>query len=161
MIKATPMSETKKCSGCGRDLPLSEFNKTKRNKDGLQYRCRACASKYNKARYASDPDRFKKDVKAYKEINPDKVLETRIKTCASNPTGVNARRVVEAAKAAGVLRNPGVCYGCGCTSEEHRIEAHHHDYSQPLEVVWLCTPCHSRMDMQRRAHENRKSQGTR
>lgn len=32
----------------------------------------------------------------------------------------------------------GVC--CRCGSE--KTEAHHKDYSKPLEVIWLCRPCH-------------------
>ena len=31
------------------------------------------------------------------------------------------------------------CTFCGATDN---IEAHHHDYSLPLDVTWLCTPCH-------------------
>ena len=34
--------ETKKCPRCGRVLPLSEFNKNSKNKDGLQGYCREC-----------------------------------------------------------------------------------------------------------------------
>ena len=34
--------ETKKCSRCGRVLPISEFNKNSKNKDGLQAYCREC-----------------------------------------------------------------------------------------------------------------------
>jgi len=35
-------NNTKKCSCCGKELPLSEFNKCARNLDGLQYVCRTC-----------------------------------------------------------------------------------------------------------------------
>ena len=31
---------------------------------------------------------------------------------------------------------------CGQTHE--LIEAHHHDYSKPLDVEWLCPHCHAR-----------------
>lgn len=37
--------ETKKCTKCGRELPLSEFNKCSINTDGLQYRCKECCNK--------------------------------------------------------------------------------------------------------------------
>lgn len=151
----------KKCVGCGQELPLTEFNKNKNSKDGLQDKCRSCFSRYNKARYAANREKFKADTKRYREENPKAVFQTRLKTCAKNPTRVNASRAVEAALNAGELANPGVCYGCGCTSEEHRIEAHHHDYSKPLEVVWLCTPCHRRMDAQRRVHEGKTPYGVR
>lgn len=40
------MGEKKKvCKKCGRELPISEFNKDKHRKDGLDYRCRECNKK--------------------------------------------------------------------------------------------------------------------
>lgn len=151
----------KKCSKCGRILPSDQFNKNKNSKDGLQHRCRQCFSEYNKARYANNPEKFKADVKRYKEENPESCLKTRIKTCMKNPTHMNASRVVEAALKAGAIKNPGVCFGCGCDASEHRIEAHHRDYTKPLEVIWLCTPCHRQMDAQRRIREGKTPYGKR
>ena len=34
----------KKCTKCGEVKPLSEFNLHRKNKDGLDYKCRACAA---------------------------------------------------------------------------------------------------------------------
>ncbi len=34
----------KKCSKCHEVKPLSEFNFNRRNKDGLDYKCRVCAA---------------------------------------------------------------------------------------------------------------------
>ena len=34
--------QTKVCSSCGRELPVSEFNKSSKSPDGLQYQCREC-----------------------------------------------------------------------------------------------------------------------
>ena len=42
---------TKKCSKCGRELPISRFSKCRSMKDGLQKICKECASLYNKERY--------------------------------------------------------------------------------------------------------------
>ena len=39
--------KTKKCSRCGRELPISEFSKCNKTKDGLQGWCRECRNKYN------------------------------------------------------------------------------------------------------------------
>ena len=41
------MTETKKCSKCGRILPVDEFSKYNKAKDGLQGYCRECSSKYH------------------------------------------------------------------------------------------------------------------
>lgn len=145
----------KRCGKCGRELPISEFNKNRNSRDGHSFRCRSCASEYNKARYAANKERFKSDIYAYRAEHPEQVLRTREKTCEKNPTQRNAYRVLQQAMECGLVENPGYCYGCGCTEEEHRIEAHHHDYSKPLDIIWLCTPCHRRMDQQRQDRENR------
>ena len=39
--------ETKICKKCGRELPLENFSKNAKTKDGLQNHCRACASEYS------------------------------------------------------------------------------------------------------------------
>lgn len=145
--------EEKKCSRCGLTLPITEFNWANKAEGKRQSVCRKCFSVYNKKRYASDPERFRRGVKEYKLRDPDAVLRTRLATNRRRPTKQNAQKCVEAALKSGALTNPGVCYGCGCGSSEHRIEAHHHDYTKPLEVVWLCTPCHRRMDAQRRKRD--------
>lgn len=147
------MEIMKKCSECGRLLPLSEFNKLRRSKDGHQSRCRQCFSNYNKRRYASDPNKYKDAVKRYREENPENELETRIKTCEKNPSHKNAYRVVDAALRCGVLIKPGQCSICGCDESNRRIEAHHYDYRKPLSVVWLCSMCHDKADQLRREQE--------
>lgn len=41
----------------------------------------------------------------------------------------------------GTLVRPGRCENCGKECKPH---AHHDDYAKPLEVRWLCPPCHRR-----------------
>ena len=43
--------ETKKCSKCGRELPIENFNKNKKNPDGYQYHCKECAGEYARISY--------------------------------------------------------------------------------------------------------------
>ena len=64
-----------------------------------------------------------KSSRRQKEINPEKIA---------------ARTAVMHAIQAGRLhRQP--CERCG---ETKQIHAHHEDYSKPLDVAWLCPPCH-------------------
>ena len=159
MIRATLIMETKKCSECGRELPLDQFNKNRGSKDGLQDRCRECFSKYNRKRYAKYREAIKDRVKRYKEENPANELETRLKACEKNPTAKNAYRAVDAAIRAGVIDRSDRCSGCGCSNREHRIEAHHSDYSRPLDVIWLCPVCHKALDAKRRVREGKTPYG--
>lgn len=46
------METSKRCKKCGRDLPLTAFDYTKRTEDGYMIRCRECNSK-DKAKKAS------------------------------------------------------------------------------------------------------------
>jgi hypothetical protein len=39
----------------------------------------------------------------------------------------------------GELIKPSQCSEC---SEDLPLEAHHKDYSKPLEILWLCDTCH-------------------
>jgi hypothetical protein len=40
----------------------------------------------------------------------------------------------------GRLKRPESCERCG---KRGRVDGHHHDYSKPLDVEWLCRPCHT------------------
>ena len=42
----------------------------------------------------------------------------------------------------GELKRPLICERCGNPGD---IRAHHEDYNKPLEVIWLCNPCHSKL----------------
>lgn len=49
----------------------------------------------------------------------------------------------------GTLVRPSNCQGCGQPDKpnpsrwnQSDLNAHHADYSKPLEVQWLCCPCH-------------------
>lgn len=45
------MSATKKCTKCGRTLPLESFNRRRDGKDGLNSMCRDCIKERNAANY--------------------------------------------------------------------------------------------------------------
>jgi hypothetical protein len=58
-----------------------------------------------------------------------------------------AQRVAEQAIITGRLIRPELCEQCLTRGLEFRdgrapIQAHHPDYNRPLDVMWLCQPCH-------------------
>ena len=71
-------------------------------------------------------------------------MTTSLKTCfkcaAEKPrTEFYAHNSVSNALRDGRMSRPDCCSSCGCSC---RPEAHHCDYTKPLEVMWLCKSCH-------------------
>lgn len=52
-----------------------------------------------------------------------------------------ARALLWQAVGRGEVAKPVCCEWPGCC--ETRIQAHHHDYSRPLSVIWLCRRHHN------------------
>lgn len=123
--------EQKRCIKCGEVKPLSEFYAHPNMADGHFSKCKDCV---------------KADVKKHRAAHPERDLETRLKACAKNPNHKNASMAVDAAIRAGKLTRPVRCQGCGRRGSETRLSAHHYDYSEPLDVIWLCGACHRRVD---------------
>ena len=51
-----------------------------------------------------------------------------------------ARQAVAQALIKGKLVTPDACERCGDSAP---LQAHHADYGRPLDVAWLCRPCHN------------------
>jgi hypothetical protein len=64
-----------------------------------------------------------------------------------------SHRLANRAKQNGELIAPDGCESCG---KFVKREMHHPDYLKPLDVIWLCTPCHRRVD-----RKGRKTSGKR
>lgn len=144
---------TKVCAACKEALPEEAFSKASANKDGLQFRCRSCFAKYHRKHYQEKKEDYDEVMRVYRENNPDKVLSTRLSGYAKKPTRGGCYRVVDAARKAGVLVKPDSCQGCGNhAGEPYMIEAHHHDYTKPLDVIWLCVSCHRGLHAAIRRH---------
>lgn len=119
----------KTCSACKKSKPLTEFTKWNRAKDGLSYQCKEC-------RYTSNAK--------WRASNKEKISELN-KAYIKDPIKEQARRYVYNAIRDGKLARPDRCSNCGCSCEPH---GHHDDYSKPLDVRWLCVPCHAAVHTQ-------------
>lgn len=59
-----------------------------------------------------------------------------------DPEQRKAHYAVKKALDKGLITRPNACERCGDPAWKWKLQAHHPDYTKPLAVIWLCTPCH-------------------
>lgn len=146
---------SKVCFKCGMDKPLEAFYAHPKMADGRLGKCKECTRAdvksnreirkdyyqlYDRKR-ASIPKRVAaresyRMTDAYKEAHR-KALK---KWDANNRERRKAQIAVSNAVRDGRLVKQ-LCHVCG----DANVEAHHPDYSRPLDVVWLCVGRHSQL----------------
>lgn len=136
--------ELKECNKCGEMKPLSEFYKKKVGGwSGYFAQCKQCVRNKQRERY-NTPEYRKKNRERMRGAYREYISNWK----KQNPTIENveesekrrARVDVQNAIDRGDLKRPNNCENCGV---ECKPQAHHKDYSSTLDVVWLCTKCHS------------------
>jgi hypothetical protein len=131
------------CSKCAAERPDTEFYTN-------YAQCKGCVRARVAAHRAANLER----VRAYdRERAKRPKTKTRISLIAkrwreTNPERRKAQHALLNAIRGGLLVRPSRCSRC---RRAGRIEAHHHDYTKPLVVEWLCKPCHAKADAERRA----------
>jgi hypothetical protein len=123
-VEARRQAGERWCSRCRQWKPLAEFHSNPSRRLAASGYCGECFAGWTK------------------EHGVDSAA--RVRRYRDNPTNVGkelARQAVRTALRTGGL-NKGPCeIGGDCSG---RIEAHHDDYSKPLEVRWLCRRHHGR-----------------
>jgi vacuolar-type H+-ATPase subunit D/Vma8 len=74
----------KKCIGCGAIKETDEFNKQRRNKDGLNRKCRACQNEWQRVNYKTNDKRkeqIRKAEQAAVKRNRDLVIQNLKRGC--------------------------------------------------------------------------------
>jgi len=143
----------KACFKCGLIKPLSEFYAHPRMADGHLNKCKVCTRKDTAHRVEllskTDIGWVEAELKRHREKSaiarllgrkPDKLITARGKIAwqQRNKHKRTAHGMVRRAIKTGRLtRQP--CEMCGATS----TQAHHDDYSKPLDVRWLCVKHHN------------------
>lgn len=131
----------KTCFKCNVQKPLTDFYKHNGMIDGFLNKCKEC-SKIDSAKhrinnlekvreYDRERGKNKERVKHATEISKIWRNQDKRRIFAHNA-------VARAIKKGTLLRKPCI----KCNSE--KTVAHHEDYDKPLEVTWLCQPCHKK-----------------
>jgi hypothetical protein len=133
--------DVKRCFKCEQLKFLSDFYSHPQMTDGRLGKCKDCTkedvrinrgarreqyAKYEQARFGT-PER-----KAQR-------LQSQKRHRARYPEKDSARQKVSRAVRSGRLIRPDYCTSCGRQGD---VQAHHRDYSRPLDVDWLCFACH-------------------
>lgn len=141
----TKNKETKVCNKCEVEKSINDFYNRSASKDGKAYTCKKCV--YNVARQWRKVNAviYKKHLTNWKKKNHERYLELQRKSqknyYKNNPEKVKAHAEVQSAIKNGKMARHA-CEVCGNTVSE----AHHHDYSKPLDVWWLCKKHHKMAD---------------
>ena len=143
------------CKKCETNKEADEFYSSVISKDGLTGECKECTKKRVRENRAANAEYYKAFDKArgnlphrvqarleYAQTPQGKERHTLAKQNyrKNHPTRRKAVNAVNNAVRNGVLVKPNNCQSCGI--EAKRIEGHHCDYNKPLDVMWLCDPCH-------------------
>lgn len=131
---------SKICFKCDTLQPLDNFYKHSQMADGHLNKCKACTKRDAALNYQSNFARYQEYER--KRFNtPERKAKSRkyIRNHRlQNPEKNLARSRIAYAVRSGKLQ-PKPCQVCGTTE---KVEAHHPDYSKPLDVQWLCFTHH-------------------
>lgn len=134
----------KQCCVCDELKPLTEYFKASMNR-GLMGACKTCHTERN--RVATKKYRAKRIImRRLYNARPDRKIaayENTKKMYRLYPEHQKARMKVYHAVRNGKLKKMP-CEVC----RELKVQAHHNDYTKPLEVVWLCVTHHKELHTQ-------------
>ena len=131
----------KKCFKCQHVKPITEFYRHPSMADGHLNKCKFCAkvdsaiqrAKNDEGRLAYERQRARTEQR--RALRRRTVAAYRRKY----PERTAAYNAVARAIRMGKLLKPSRCQGCERAAD---LKAHHEDYSQKLDVIWLCARCH-------------------
>lgn len=140
----------KKCFKCNKFLPLNKFYKHPKTLDGYLNKCIECVKAYAKLLYKKNKlngswikkERIRNRERYYRLNYKTKHKRNSIannKWRKNNPLAYKAHIIVNNAIRDGKLTKPSSCENC---NKKTKVEAHHKDYSKPLNIRWLCIKCH-------------------
>lgn len=129
----------KTCFKCHKRKPLSEFYRHSEMADGHLNKCKECTK-----RDVRETNRRERVARAEydrrRQQDPERRRQgylTLKRRRRSDPKKFNVYTIVQRALRDGsLIRLP--CATCG----DPKTQAHHHDYSKPLDVTWLCFKHH-------------------
>lgn len=129
----------KTCAKCGQEKSRDQFYAHPKGKDGLFAKCKDCQKADVRANYAAKRGQYQAyDAKrnATEERRQHRRDAGRQHYWSHHDKAIARIALKRAVRNGAIVRGP--CTVCG----DPNTEGHHHDYSKPLEVEWLCFKHH-------------------
>lgn len=140
----------KECFRCQEVKALSEYYRHPHMGDGHLNKCKSCTKadsrkhreekllvilEYNRQRgqLQHRKEAVKRRAPKYNRQRDNEIMREKY------PDQRRARTALSNAVRDGKIEKPTACQNCGTKG---RLHGHHHDYSKPLDVQWLCVDCH-------------------
>ena len=128
----------KKCATCQCLKPTTAFWRRGR-KDLLQSSCKDCQRIKEKERRQAYPERYREKHRRFYANHAEAIKAKRKDYHYDNPLAYQARMATKTLERQ-------LCNICG-----KKADAHHEDYSKPLDVMWLCRQHHIQRHMVKEA----------
>jgi len=120
----------KPCKDCGVVKVLDDFYKHSNMADGRANKCKECVRLYNIENVERTAKRASKWHKSKRGKECGKARYKKF---------YNARLACNYFRRNNKEKYPDKCQKC---NKESKVEAHHHSYDLPMDVTYLCSPCH-------------------
>jgi hypothetical protein len=130
----------KRCFHCSEIKDLLDFSSHSLGYGGRAPYCRSCFNAMQRLRYLALPRSVRSPRKPSTEERRQIARQSGIRFRIRHPERGRIYRQVRGALKKGILTRPSICSHCGCSRKLH---AHHSDYTQPLQVIWVCHNCHA------------------
>jgi len=135
-----------KCSTCKQFSPRANFYTDKKSPSGLKSECRKChgitcmATCNRELKRDRDRDWMKSS--SYAKREEVKARRRNLRRGKGKSLEERVRILTNRAVELDLLERPEKCSLCCETGD---VDAHHWDYSKPLDVFWVCPRCHGIM----------------
>lgn len=129
------------CAQCKVVQPLSCFHKDKNNPDGLYPYCKTCRKQKSRAYYEENVEILLSKSKIYRKTDRGRAARRKEYENEKKKSEYKVHYTLTNAVRDGRIEKLDYCTMCSITGV--KIHGHHYDYTRPLDVVWVCSKCHS------------------
>jgi hypothetical protein len=156
-LRAAMAKKVKLCSICKEEKDIFTFQKKCTSSDGYATICKPCGAAQDRQRRLDNTEKYReKDKRRYQNHTERKKVYKRLADKKKkHPERVRAKQKLKYYMKSGKIIKPTSCNVC---HKERPIDGHHEDYNDPLGIIWLCKPCHTKHHIGKteRADEIRK-----